>query len=136
MGVSDIRVIPAAQCDNKLINIKVAPKVLDTHPILKYRIENIKQGIPVRGIRETDSRRCGLAMDDMAVMGGNHYPCIIYMREGGAPIGPVGDGARQDRFTWSQSHNTHADPICKKNCLDVCVAYNNRFRELNPLGGL
>ena len=23
--------------------------------------------------------------------------------------------------------NARADPICQKNCLDVCVAYNNRW---------
>ena len=61
----------------------------------------------------------------MAVMGELHYPCIIYMRENGMPIGKVGPGMREARKTWMETHDTHEDAICRKNCLDVCVQYNN-----------
>jgi hypothetical protein len=76
-------------------------------------------------MEKTDARRCRLAFDDMAVMGGQHYPCIIYLREGGAPIGPVGHGMREARRQWVSKHDSFADPICRANCLDVCVDYNN-----------
>jgi hypothetical protein len=66
----------------------------------------------------------------MAVCEGYHYPCIIYLREGGRAIGKITDATiRADREAWFQAHNTHTDPICSKNCLDVCVDYNNRFEE-------
>ena len=41
---------------------------------------------------------------------------------------------RQERIDWINRTNTFEDPICQKNCLDVCVAYNNRvssFKELS-----
>ncbi len=130
LGVADIRVIPAAQDGMWLEDVKVDDALLDRHPILKYRIRNMQAGKSVRGLKTTDSNRCGLVMDDMAVMGNQHYPCIIYMRERGKAIGTIGPNMRQERAKWSAEHDTHADPICSKNCLDVCVDYNNRFAQV------
>jgi pyruvate-formate lyase-activating enzyme len=127
LGVADIRVIPAAQEGAWLDNMTVDSDMLAAHPILKYRINNTKAGLSVRGLQPTDSNRCGLVVDDMAVMGDSHYPCIIYMRERGEAIGKVGPTMRTERAEWSKNHDTHADPICKANCLDVCRDYNKRF---------
>jgi molybdenum cofactor biosynthesis enzyme MoaA len=129
LGVSDIRVIPAAQDGDRLTGIKVDQEALDLLPILKYRVTNIQAGRPVRGLTSMDSNRCGLVLDDMAVCKGNHYACIIHMREGGAPIGKVGPEMRKERESWYTTHDTHSDSICSKNCLDVCVDYNNTFRK-------
>lgn len=118
-GVQDIRVIPAAQHAKVLDEL---PDVL-AMPILEYRKRNLAEG--VRGLRESDCRRCRLVLDDMAVIGTNHYPCIIYAREGGQPIGGVGENMRAERLAWSLQHDCHADPICSGNCLDVCRDYNN-----------
>lgn len=128
LGVSDIRVIPSAQYNVALGILKDLPeKVLNKYPILKYRIDNLNNGDrPVRGLSIDDSHKCNLAIDDMAVMGMKHYPCIIHLREGGKPIGKVGPNMRQERKDWIESHNSYNDPICKKNCLDVCIHYNNR----------
>lgn len=132
LGVSDIRIIPAAQAGNRLGEVQVSDDLLERYPILRYRIANLIAGQTVRGLATSDSRRCGLVLDDMAVCGGFHYPCIIYLREGGAPIGPMSSNlaaVRADRAVWSAAHETQTDPICAANCLDVCVAYNNRFRD-------
>lgn len=126
LGVSDIRIIPAAQEGKKLGNITVSQDLLDKYPILAYRIDNVNKGNAVRGLKETDSHKCGLCLDDMAVNHGKHYPCIIYMRECGDAIGNFGEDVREQRLKWYQNHDTHLDPICKGNCLDVCVDYNNK----------
>ena len=132
LGVSDIRVIPAAQCSRHLMGVpsRVWP---GRFPILQYRMNNVRNGRSVRGIGPRDSHRCGLALDDMAVMGTQHYPCIIHMREGGAPIGQVGANMRAEREQWYKTHDTHSDPICQANCLDVCRQYNNVFERTNPV---
>jgi molybdenum cofactor biosynthesis enzyme MoaA len=115
LGVQDIRVIPAAQAGDKLGEIVVSEELLNKYPILKYRIQNLHDGKPVRGIRDGDSRNCGLVLDDMAVCGNHHYPCIIYLREGGSPIGSMNDSnIRSVRAEWYRTHNTHSDPICRK----------------------
>jgi MoaA/NifB/PqqE/SkfB family radical SAM enzyme len=131
LGVSDIRVIPAAQHGAMLPKVEAAPELLARLPLLRYRLDNLSHGRTVRGLVETDSRRCGLAMDDLAVCESKHYPCIIYLREGGEPIGDVAGPVRRERADWSRMHDTHADPICSKNCLDVCVAFNNARASYN-----
>jgi len=132
LGVADIRIISAAQYNKALEGLdKLEPEILAAHPILNYRVKHFREGRNVRGIKRTDSHQCSLMYDDSVVAGNKHFPCVIYMREKGRPIGEVNEHMREDRIKWLKEHNTFCDPICKKNCLDVCIDYNNKFRELN-----
>jgi len=128
LGVADIRVIPAVQEDDSLSNIDVDVGLLERFPILAYRVRNLRAGLSVRGLSSTNSQQCALVLDDMAVNQGRHYPCIIYMREGGDAIGRMSDEVRSQRLRWFEEHNCHDDPICSTNCLDVCRDYNDRWR--------
>lgn len=130
LGVSDIRVIPAAQDASYIANIQVDEILLSKHPILKYRVHNMINGVPVRGLSESDYHQCPLVLDDVAILGDQHYPCIIYMRENGSPIGDINDNMRNERKLWYEQHNTFTDQICRHQCLDVCKCYNNRFRSI------
>ena len=131
LGVADIRLIGSAQENEPLKALEVREEILARHPILRYRYDNVKSGRHVRGIRAGDSGQCSLALDDMAVLNAYHYPCIIYMREHGRPIGTVGKTTRKDRENWVKSHDSFSDPICRKNCLDVCVDYNNTWEKFH-----
>lgn len=133
LGVSDIRVIPSAQWNHKLEGLdKIDSALLNRHPILKYRVENFKNGLHVRGIKPTDSHRCGLVLDDSVIAGGWHFPCIIAYREHCDPIGKVGPNMRQERKQWMMNHDTHLDPICGTQCIDVCCNFNCKFEEYHP----
>lgn len=130
LGVSDIRVIPSAQYNRKLEDLgRVSLSVLERHPILKYRVDNFKNGEHVRGLSDTDSNHCALVLDDSIIAGDYHFPCVIYMREHGDPIGKVGPNMRAERKSWMINHDTYCDNICKSNCLDICKNYNNKYRE-------
>lgn len=130
LGVHDIRVIPSAQFNKALVQLAELPSdVLDDYPILKYRIGNLKRGLHVRGIQNGDQARCWLMLDDMAVAGNWHFPCIIYLREGGKPVGKVGPGMRRARADFVRNHKPWEDPICKGMCLDVCIDYNRKASE-------
>jgi len=131
LGVSDVRIISAAQW-NKPINLTELQEW--QYPILAYRVNNMKIGRNVRGIKENDNHKCPLVLDDMAVENGLHYPCIIYLRENGKPIGKVNGDTRKDREEWYLNHDCYTDDICRNNCLDVCVDYNNRVREMQNVG--
>ena len=127
LGVADIRIIPAAQEGNMIKGVEAIPQsTLDAHPILAYRVANILAGKPVRSIDQWDSGWCYIPIDDSVVCGNYHFPCVIYMREQGDPIGEIGPDMRAERVAWSRDHDPYQDPICKKNCLDVCVEHNNR----------
>lgn len=132
LGVSDIRILTAAQYNKSLEFVRKIPKnIVKCHPILEYRVNNFKKGLNVRGLSEKDNHQCPLVLDDMAIKGNYHYPCIIHMREFGEPIGIVSENMREERLKWYQSHNCFNDEICRKNCLDVCIDYNNKVLELN-----
>jgi sulfatase maturation enzyme AslB (radical SAM superfamily) len=124
LNPSDIRIISSAQYD------KAIPEIVNINlnggfPILKYRINNYRNGIPIRGLGVEDTHKCPLVLDDLAIAGGKHFPCIIHMRERGEEIGNMTKYFREERALWYQAHDTHTDPICRKNCLDVCRDYNN-----------
>lgn len=135
LGVADIRIIPAAQNGNTIKGLeKISCEILESHPILAYRVKNSLRGISVRGIQEYDSHRCYIPIDDSVISSNYHFPCVIYMREGGEPIGQVNSNMRTSRVLWSEKHNTFEDPICQKNCLDVCVAHNNKCASFRSTG--
>jgi len=126
LGVSDIRIISAAQYDGSLLHLeKIDQELLDKYPVLKYRVSNLLSGRNVRGLENSTTNKCYLVRDDYAVAGKWHFACVIHMREGGEPIGWIGDRMQQEREEWSETHDTHSDPICIKNCLDCLVDYNN-----------
>lgn len=133
LGVSDIRVISAAQRGQRnrgLANI-LSDDILQKHPILNYRFNNVCGGRGVRGLEETDSHKCPLVLDDMAVLSGYHFPCIIYLREGGDPIGRIDKSVRTQRYEWFKNTDVFKDKICRGNCLDVCVDYNKKVMDKN-----
>jgi molybdenum cofactor biosynthesis enzyme MoaA len=135
LGVADVRVNPAAQYAERLPAMDLDPELTRGHPVLAWRLRNQALGVGVRGLRDDDPDRCWLALDEMTVNQRDHYPCFIYMREGGKPIGPVGADVRAQRARWVQHHNPKDDPICRRNCPDCLVAFNRRFELLHPGSG-
>lgn len=136
LGVADIRIVSAAQYNQVVDGVENIPQyLLDAHPILRYRVNNFLRGRNVRGIGVSDCHKCHLVKDDSAVAGRWHFPCIIYLREGGNAIGEVGVRMRQERMEWFSTHDSYLDPICRKNCLDVCIDYNNQCQEFVDSGG-
>jgi len=128
LGVADIRIIPAAQSGSSLDRFSLDNY---TKPILRYRINNAKSNVPVRGLSENDFHRCPLVMDDVAIAREKHFPCIIYLREGGSPIGVVSKNMRKERERWFMETDVFHDRICRGNCLDVCRDYNNKWMEFS-----
>ena len=128
-GVADIRIIPAAQFGNTLADLQIDDIIKEKHPILKYRLDNISKNTPIRGLGLNDNHRCPLVLDDIAIAGEYHFPCIIYIREKGKAIGNVCPKMRLQRKEWAEKHNTYLDPICRENCLDVCREYNNKHLQ-------
>ena len=132
LGVSDIRIISAAQYNKPIPRLnEVEDYIRATHPILNYRINHFAEGRNVRGILPSNSHKCSLVLDDSVIAGDYHFPCIIYMREKGKAIGKISDNMRDERLEWFKNHDTHLDPICKQNCLDVCQDYNDKYEEFH-----
>ena len=135
LGVSDIRIISAAQWNRPLPQLEaIHPNILAVHPILAYRVRGLIRGSTVRGLSTKDADSCAIILDDSVIAGQYHYPCVIYMREQGKPIGKVGKTMRKDRVEWHKNHNPKLDPICSKNCLDVCRDHNKKYELYRSIG--
>jgi len=132
LGVNDIRIISSAQWNEPIPRLnEIEIDIRKAHPILDYRIKHFAIGRNVRGIQNTDTTKCALVLDDSVIAGDYHYPCVIYMREKGKAIGKVSNKMREERFNWFAEHNTFIDDICRNNCLDVCIDYNNKYKQYN-----
>ena len=133
LGVSDIRIIPSAQYKKEDIISKLDFSLGQKYPILNYRIKNYNDGKRIRGLTEKDTKSCPLVLDDLVIAGNYHFPCIIYLRERGTPIGTLNDfdSLREQRYEWFLKHNCYQDKICRENCLDVCKAYNEKWEIFN-----
>jgi len=132
LGVADIRIISAAQYNKSIPRLnEVEQEIRNAHPILNYRIKNFAEGRNVRGMNENDFNKCAIVLDDSIIAGDYHFPCVIYMREKGEAIGKVSETMRSERAEWFKTHDCFKDEICKNNCLDVCVDFNNKYKELH-----
>jgi len=130
LGVADIRLNPAAQFSRRLPVLEWDRGLLERHPTFAWRAALTAAGGAVRGLEADDPRRCHIVLDEMTARDGAHYPCFVYMREGGLPIGRIGPSVRMERERWSLRHDPFEDPICRGNCPDICRAYNRRFEVL------
>lgn len=132
LGVADIRIISAAQWNEPIPRLnEVEKEIKEVHPILAYRIKHFAEGRNVRGMTKSDSKKCALVLDDSVIAGDFHFPCVIYMREKGKAIGKVSDNMRDERKEWFEKHDCFKDKICRENCLDVCIDYNNKYRDFH-----
>jgi hypothetical protein len=105
--------------------------IAEKYPILKYRLLNMIDGVDVRGLKEGDSERCYLVLDDFCVVKNKVYPCVIYFRERGAAVTEFTniESVRQAMASWSENHNCLEDPICRSQCLDCLKKFNCLRRD-------
>lgn len=133
LGATDIKIMSIAQEGGILNTSWMSEEKKVRFPFLAWRSQNFKCGRDVRGLRESDCSKCALALDDVTLAGGKHYPCNVYFREGGHSIGEVSDATTMlaERAEWYKAHDSHKDPICSRMCMDLLATYNNRVRDLN-----
>lgn len=133
LGVADMKLSTDSKWNREIPGLdKLSPAVLESHPILRYRVNSFLGGRNVRGLRPQDCHSCPLVMDDIIICGSHHYPCIVQLREGGQPIGSVRDVAamRDERREWGLAIDTHKDCVCKPYCMDIFADCNNRIKAL------
>jgi MoaA/NifB/PqqE/SkfB family radical SAM enzyme len=131
LGVSDIKVGTASQQKDAAVDLSGVSDLFGKHRILRYRADRFNNGRGMRGLRDSDCSKCYLALDDITVKGNKHYPCAVYLREGGEAIGAVGDGMMKERRAWFEKHNSLGDSICREFCMDFKCDLNNEVRNLS-----
>jgi len=121
LGVSDIKIGTISQSESSVIDGLID---MPEHEIMSYRVKRFSKGLGMRGTLKSD--KCFLALDDVSIKGIHHYPCAVYIREGGDPIGEFGSEMMDERDEWYSTHSSYDDPICSKYCMDFKCDYNGR----------
>jgi MoaA/NifB/PqqE/SkfB family radical SAM enzyme len=129
LGANDIRVMTATKYD-KILEFNVSEELLNKHPILKFRINNFNDGKNMRGSDLSSTNKCYLVKDDLTILGEDYYPCAVYARERGKPIGKFSANNIKERHEWFEQHDAHTDPICKKYCMDFKCRFNDKVHTI------
>lgn len=125
LGVSDVRLSISTKAYDLM------PKFshdYPDYPTLNYRVQNFNKALPMRGF---PAKTCGIMLNDYCIVGGKHYPCLVYFREKGKEIGQVGPSMLQERFDWMTKTDCTKDPICAKYCMDFKCDFNTELERKN-----
>jgi len=80
--------------------------------------------------------RCYVPLTERTVDGVYYYPCSVYLREGGAPLGRIDEPQerqRQQTAAFVARGDCLADPICRRYCLHCTRAFNERANDARAL---
>lgn len=110
------------------------------YPLLRLKLQTVfaRDSIglePTAACREGPSWRCYIPLTERTVDGVAYYPCSVYLREGGAPIGARSESADEQRSKsaqWVRANDCRTDAICQRYCLHCTRVFNdatNRARR-------
>lgn len=110
-------------------------------PLLRRKLATVfaPDGIGTDGVaRRSEGWRCYIPLSERTVDAVSYYPCSVYLREGGAPLGrldePI-DEQRRRTAAFVQRGDCLDDPICRRYCLHCTREFNeaaNRRRNGQP----
>ena len=103
------------------------------YPLLRRKLNTVfaKDSIglePTAASRDGKSWRCYIPLTERTVDGLSYYPCSVYLRESGAPIGALSDSPEEQRkksATWVRENDCRTDPICQRYCLHCTRVFND-----------
>ncbi|MDF1664182.1 MAG: radical SAM protein [Planctomycetota bacterium] len=83
------------------------------------------------GVEDSESQkemaRCYIPMTERTIDGQHYYPCSIYTRYYGEPIGSIDEPfevQQEKTMAFVENHECRDDPICQKYCVNCCKIYN------------
>ena len=151
LGPNDIKLITEVQEKHALGDFPAAEsvkneitKMLDDYPpsafpLLRRKIATVftPETIGLGGVvgPEQTNWRCYIPLTERTVDGQSYYPCSVYLRERGKPLGAITDSPAEQRAktaAFVREHDCLADPICQQYCLHCTREFNiaaNQARE-------
>jgi molybdenum cofactor biosynthesis enzyme MoaA len=79
--------------------------------------------------------RCLIPLTERTVDGAYYYPCSVYAREGGAPLGAVSDPPEEQRrrtARFVREGDCLSDRICRRYCLHCTRTFNSLANGRTP----
>jgi hypothetical protein len=104
----------------------------DQFVLLRTKIENLFNPIAT-GLGDAGTQKvmqnCFIPMTERTLDSRHYYPCSIYVRYYGQPIGDISDSfatQQQKVLEFVREHNCRQDPICREHCTNCCKVFNVR----------
>lgn len=76
---------------------------------------------------QTKMKNCFIPLTERTIDGTSYYPCSIYLRYYGLPIGSLMDPfivQRSKILRFVRNHDCRTDPICLEHCTNCCKIFN------------
>lgn len=143
LGPDDIKLIPVVQARNGLgdfpekdevagaIEDLLAPFPFDAFPLLRYKLQGVFAPESL-GLKDLASRQlmkhCFIPLTERTLDTTYYYPCSVYLREGGKPLGRIDedDLETQQRkiAAFVAGQDCIDDLICREYCISCCKRFN------------
>ncbi len=143
LGPDDIKLIPIVQARSELgdfperdeiataIEQLLAPFPADVFPLLRYKLQAVFSPESL-GLKDLTSRQlmkhCFIPLTERTLDTTYYYPCSVYLREGGKPLGRIDEDdveAQQRKITtFVAGLDCLDDPICREYCISCCKRFN------------
>jgi molybdenum cofactor biosynthesis enzyme MoaA len=102
----------------------------DRYYLLRRKIDSLF--VPeASGVEDAEAQKlmtkCYIPMTERTIDGQHYYPCSIYTRHYGEPIGSMDEPFKlqqEKTMRFVDEHNCRQDPICQKYCVNCCKLYN------------
>ena len=143
LGPNDIKLITLVQAAGDLGDFEERQKSVqevrgfldefgrDRFPLLRYKLRTLFD-VEAIGLKDKESqhlmKHCFIPLTERTLDMTHYYPCSIYLREGGEPLGNIWDDSlrtQQEKiFDFIRSSSCLDDPICREFCINCCKKFN------------
>jgi len=124
---------PQAAAQLAALEKLLAPYPAEAFPLLRRKLQTVFSseaiGLPAN---TSNDWRCYIPLTERTVDRTHYYPCSVYLRENGAPLGPLTDSPatqREKTARFVREGDCGQDPICRRYCLHCTRAFNDRANE-------
>jgi MoaA/NifB/PqqE/SkfB family radical SAM enzyme len=141
LGIDDMKLITVVQRKEDLGNFPEAERVVDgvrralarypeaSLPLLRRKLQTVfsPDAIGLDAVPPDPAWRCYIPLTERTVDSLHYYPCSVYRREGGAPLGSVVEPQRVQMaksIDFVLNGDCTSDPICRRYCLHCTRTFN------------
>jgi molybdenum cofactor biosynthesis enzyme MoaA len=101
-------------------------------PLLRRKLDTVLArdaiGLATAQPASDGSWRCYIPLTERTVDGEFYYPCSVWLREGGAPLGRTDEPQAEQRrksAAFTADHDCRREPICQRYCLHCTRQFND-----------
>ncbi|MCP4349093.1 MAG: radical SAM protein [Desulfobacterales bacterium] len=143
LNPNDIKLITVVQSRNGLGDFTQKQKVLEeirdslskfpqnSFPLLRYKLKTVFSPDAL-GVKDLISKQllknCFIPLTERTLDTKYYYPCSVYLREGGKPLGRIDEDDLETQqaktIEFMNKSNCLEDSVCREYCINCCKKFN------------